>query len=130
VFVPAADGYSGLTKQDYPKPWHTEPITVTVDRLDDCLPPDYRCDFFEDDVPRPPAVLFVGYLARRDNSERIAWFLRRCWPSVLEQHPGARLIVSGANPPAWLRSDANNAAMVTGYLDNLDRATGGLSSSS
>jgi len=66
-------------------------------------------------------VLFVGNLARRDNSEGIAWFLRRCWPLVLERHPDARLIVAGADPPSWLRSDATTAVVVTGYVDDLDR---------
>jgi FkbM family methyltransferase len=50
VFVTSNPGYSGLKRRDYPGRQHTETIAVSVDRLDDCLDPDYHPDLVKIDV--------------------------------------------------------------------------------
>ncbi len=51
----------------------------------------------------PNQVLFLGALDWRPNFDGVGVFLERVFPEVRRQHPSARLVVVGRNPPAGLR---------------------------
>ena len=44
-------------------------------------------------------LLFLGGFRHTPNLEALFWFTREVLPRVLTRHPGARLIVAGAEPP-------------------------------
>jgi glycosyltransferase involved in cell wall biosynthesis len=52
-------------------------------------------------------ILFVGALWYGPNREGVRRFLERCWPAILREMPGARLLLAGAAPQAarseWAR---------------------------
>ena len=47
----------------------------------------------------PLTLLFLGGFRHTPNLEALFWFTREVLPRVLTRHPGARLIVAGAEPP-------------------------------
>jgi glycosyltransferase involved in cell wall biosynthesis len=67
-----------------------------------------------------PNVLFVAAFDRPENAEAAMWFLDAVWPAVVGHHPGAVLVLAGANPPAMLLRRAGDNVRVTGYVDDLD----------
>lgn len=70
----------------------------------------------------PFSVLFTGAMDRPENDLGIRWFIKNCWPSILSQHPGARLTIAGAAPSQELLELASgyHSISVTGYVDSLD----------
>jgi phosphatidylinositol alpha-mannosyltransferase len=88
---------------------HIAVSTAARDFVGEYFPADYRIipngiDFARFNTPYPPlpqfaddrpTVLFVGRLEKRKGLR----FLLRAWPSVLERHPRARLVVVGRGRP-------------------------------
>lgn len=52
--------------------------------------------------PRAGSILFLGSLEWRPNLDGVRLMLDRVLPAVRAQEPGARLVLVGRNPPAWL----------------------------
>ncbi|MCC6680669.1 MAG: TIGR03087 family PEP-CTERM/XrtA system glycosyltransferase [Phycisphaeraceae bacterium] len=50
-----------------------------------------------------PKVAFVGVLDYKPNIDGICWFTNEVWPLVLEQIPGAQLLIVGKRPTAAVR---------------------------
>ncbi len=48
-------------------------------------------------------LLFVGSFRHVPNQEALHWFVKRVLPLVLEERPGARLVIVGADPPPGLQ---------------------------
>ena len=78
------------------------------------------------EVPAQPAglttsstLLFVGAMHRPENVDGIRWFLRECWPGVLEGFPTARLVIAGGDPPDDLAVGTANVT-VTGWVEDFD----------
>jgi glycosyltransferase involved in cell wall biosynthesis len=63
--------------------------------------------------PREPAtLLFVGSLEWRPNLDGVVQLLDHVFPQVRAHEPGARLLLVGRNPPAWLHARAAATAGV------------------
>ena len=56
--------------------------------------------------PRPPAVAFSGRLRYRPNDLAVKRLLNDIWPRVLRDVPEGRLVLGGADAPAWLLARA------------------------
>lgn len=69
-----------------------------------------------------PIALFVGAMNRPENWQGALWFLDRVWPHVLEQVPGAKFVIAGANPPKLLVDavEKTPGAELTGFVESLD----------
>ncbi|MGL4554935.1 MAG: glycosyltransferase, partial [Gemmataceae bacterium] len=50
----------------------------------------------------PPALLYVGTMSWAPNAAAAEFLARSVLPAVQAKHPGARLLVIGRDPPAWL----------------------------
>jgi glycosyltransferase involved in cell wall biosynthesis len=55
-----------------------------------------------DVAPDLATALFTGSLDWRPNQDAVTWYLEAIHPLVRERVPGARFVVVGRNPPAWL----------------------------
>lgn len=54
-------------------------------------------------VAGAPAIGFIGSFSHYPNAEAAQYFITQVWPAIVQQHPGARLRIAGANvPPALL----------------------------
>ncbi len=51
-----------------------------------------------------PKVAFVGVLDYKPNVDGICWFTDEVWPQVLEQIPGAQLLIVGKRPTTAVRA--------------------------
>ena len=69
--------------------------------------------------PEPGTVLFSGLMNYSPNEQAVRWFLDAVFPLVLGRVPGARLIVAGAAPPAWLAARASDRVEVTGRVPDM-----------
>lgn len=67
------------------------------------------------------AVLFVGYLARRENVDAVAWLLDEIWPLVRKRAPGAvlRIVGGGASPELEQSVATVPGVELTGFVDDL-----------
>ena len=64
--------------------------------------------------------------AKSPNVDALAWFVREVLPKVLARVPGARLLVSGIDPPAEARRFAGPAVSFLGGVDDLAELYGTL----
>lgn len=64
----------------------------------------------------PHDVLFVGALRHAPNADAVGWYLNHVHPIVRAQLADARLLVVGADPPAWLRDLQRPDVVVTGTV--------------
>jgi glycosyltransferase involved in cell wall biosynthesis len=76
----------------------------------------------------PATVLFTGTLSHPPNAEGIRWFADEAWPLVRNEHPDARLLIVGREPPASvLELGARDGVEVVGPVDEMgpffERAT-------
>ncbi len=67
----------------------------------------------------PGTILFTGLMSYYPNQQAIRWFLDAVFPKVLEKVPQARLIVAGADPPAWLIQRRSEFVEVTGSVPDM-----------
>ena len=77
--------------------------------------------------PAAPAasrqLLFVGSLWYRPNAEGVNWFLAQVWPKVLQDEPGARLLLVGAAAPSVrARWTTHPRVQAPGFVDDLGAA--------
>lgn len=76
----------------------------------------------------PPAgrtgpVAFVGALWRPENVDGVLWFAREVWPLVLGRALDARLVVTGADPPAALSALGDEPSIeIRGFVPDLSDA--------
>jgi glycosyltransferase involved in cell wall biosynthesis len=66
-----------------------------------------------------PTLLFTGLMSYYPNQQAIRWFLEAIWPAIFRAVPAARLVIAGADPPAWLRVRAGDAVAVTGAVTDM-----------
>jgi len=68
-----------------------------------------------------PNVLFVGWFGRPENEDAARWMLAGPWPVIRSRHPGARLILAGADPSPGLQHLAHvgRGVEVTGEVVDL-----------
>jgi len=75
-----------------------------------------------DRAPVPPVrVLFVGAFTHRPNVLAADFLLNRVWPTVLQHHPTARLLIAGRGSDTWLAHQTTPPAGVEalGFVDDL-----------
>jgi polysaccharide biosynthesis protein PslH len=68
------------------------PTSVDVNRIKFDWNPNYE----------KPYILFVGSLDWQPNVDGLIWFIKNCWPQVLEKLPQLELQIVGKNPDALL----------------------------
>lgn len=56
------------------------------------------------EAPREPIVAFSGRLRYRPNEVAVKRLVTRIWPDVKRRAPDARLLLLGADAPAWIRA--------------------------
>jgi glycosyltransferase involved in cell wall biosynthesis len=61
--------------------------------------------------PRGPVVAFSGRLRYRPNILAVKRLLDDIWPRVVREVPGARLVLGGADAPAWLTARAGRGGL-------------------
>jgi sugar transferase (PEP-CTERM/EpsH1 system associated) len=72
---------------------------------------------------RGPVVGFVGQMDYRPNVDAVCWFVRRCWPTIRTQCPGARFQIVGRSPaPAVQELDSKRGVEVVGEVPDATRA--------
>ena len=54
---------------------------------------------FQANGREPETMLFLGSFRHPPNQEGLNWFTQKVLPAVLEQKPGARLVIVGSEPP-------------------------------
>jgi glycosyltransferase involved in cell wall biosynthesis len=62
-------------------------------------------------LPRGPVVAFSGRLGYRPNVLAVRRLIDSIWPRVVRDVPSARLVLGGADAPAWLRARAGRAGV-------------------
>lgn len=92
----------------------------------DAIPTGVDLEFFAWREPRtngegPPTVVFTGSMDWAANIDGVSFFLREVWPRVLAACPEACFKVVGRDPPASLRSQAQQLSGVsfTGFVDDV-----------
>lgn len=95
--------------------WLAESVGVIADRISVVLPgtdipklePEKATEFrIKFGFGNCPLLLSVGRITKRKG---LLSFLQKAWPSVLAQHPDARLVVIGTEPQQALRKDKRSA---------------------
>ena len=66
-------------------------------------------------------LMFSGNMDFPPNYTAILWFLDNVFPLVVEQVPGAHLVIAGANPPSFVKERASHNVSVTGYVEDLNQ---------
>jgi glycosyltransferase involved in cell wall biosynthesis len=61
----------------------------------------------------PGRVVFTGNLKFQANEDALGWFCAEIWPLILARHPGASLVVAGANPTARVQRALAGASRAT-----------------
>ncbi|MBN1821162.1 MAG: glycosyltransferase family 4 protein [Prolixibacteraceae bacterium] len=67
-----------------------------------------------------PSLFHIGALDWAPNQEGLLWFVRNCWPEILEKYPTLKFYVAGRNAPAWLENDLKVKGIV--YLGEIEDA--------
>jgi sugar transferase (PEP-CTERM/EpsH1 system associated) len=72
-------------------------------------------DFFRppDGPSDRPVVVFCGVMDYKPNEDAALRLIRRIWPSVVARHPGASLVLLGANPTSELKEAARSVASIS-----------------
>jgi glycosyltransferase involved in cell wall biosynthesis len=74
-------------------------------------------------TPRPQVdsrvILFSALMSYYPNQHGIRWFLDAVLPLVLRRVPDARMVVAGADPPAWLLAHRSHNVDVTGPVADM-----------
>ena len=71
--------------------------------------------------PETQTVLFCGSMDMYPNQEAVDYFVKKVWPLVIAQSPGACLQVVGRRPPEWVvrLQHQDSRIHVTGYVDDV-----------
>jgi len=98
-----------LLRRDAPN----TPTAVTPNAVD--------TDFFQPSGAPVEAgtILFFGAINYYPNTEGLLYFLDEVFPHVKQQHPGARLMIVGQQPPPAIMSRAAEDVIVTGLVDDV-----------
>ncbi len=90
-----------------------KPTAVTPNAVD--------TDFFQPSGAPVEAgtILFFGAINYYPNTEGLLFFLDEVFPYVKQQHPGARLMIVGQQPPPAIMSRASEDVIVTGLVDDV-----------
>ena len=68
----------------------------------------------------PPTVAFTGTMNHPPNAEGALWLGSRVWPTVRREHPEARLLVVGRDPPAAVQAlSGRDGIEVTGAVPDV-----------
>ncbi|HOL70667.1 MAG TPA: glycosyltransferase [Bryobacteraceae bacterium] len=73
---------------------------------------------FRADGREPETMLFLGSFRHLPNQLALNWFIRAVLPLVLEQRPGARLVVVGSEPPPRHRLPPSHAIELRGFVED------------
>jgi glycosyltransferase involved in cell wall biosynthesis len=73
----------------------------------------------EPDAGGRPLLLFTGNLSFAPNVAAAVVLVREVLPAVKTRHPGARVALVGANPPAAVSSLAGPDVEVTGFVEDI-----------
>jgi glycosyltransferase involved in cell wall biosynthesis len=68
---------------------------------------------------KPGTILFTGLMSYYPNQQAMRWFLGEVFPLILKKVSGAKLIIAGAGPPAWLTAKRSDALEVTGSVPDM-----------
>ena len=64
--------------------------------------------------------LFTGVMDYKPNVDAMLWFVKNCWPHVIDKHPQAKLVIAGMNPvPSILKLSQSSSIEVTGFVDDI-----------
>ena len=75
---------------------------------------------FETEGREPETMLFIGSFRHGPNITALEWFLRHVLPRIVEQRPGARLVVAGSDPPPRdLFEKAGRAVELLGFVEDI-----------
>jgi glycosyltransferase involved in cell wall biosynthesis len=79
------------------------------------------------DVPRKPAILFVGNFSHDPNLDGILWFANGIWPEIRRRVANAELLIVGSHPPPEVNALGKMPGVtLTGFVPDtapyLDRA--------
>ena len=73
-------------------------------------------------TPRhPPAghdILFVAGFGHPPNEQALRWFAAEIFPLIVHRVPGARLVIAGSNPTAWVRALASDGIALYADIDD------------
>jgi glycosyltransferase involved in cell wall biosynthesis len=79
--------------------------------------------FYPPKVKQPnsgPVFLFTGVMDYKPNEDAVIWFVNKCWPSIVAEHPNAKFIIAGMNPSTDISKLANDKSIeVTGFVDDI-----------
>lgn len=73
---------------------------------------------FRADGREPETMLFLGSFRHLPNQLALNWFMHAVLPLVLEQRPGARLVVVGSEPPPRHRLPPSHAIELRGFVED------------
>lgn len=78
-------------------------------------------DVVPEDERSVPTLLFVGAQDYYPNAQGIAWFIRNCWPSIVDAQPDARLRVVGSGDLQYLSAKYGHVGGIdiVGPVDDL-----------
>lgn len=62
---------------------------------------------------------FIGAFAHPPNTDAVLWFCRDILPLILNEDPGMRFMVIGADPPAEVRAFASDFVQVLGHVSDV-----------
>jgi GT2 family glycosyltransferase/glycosyltransferase involved in cell wall biosynthesis len=69
---------------------------------------------------KPDTMLFLGSFRHLPNQEGLEWFTRFVLPRIVEQRPGAKLIVIGSDPPArHALAGPKHAIEIVGFVEDI-----------
>lgn len=69
------------------------------------------------------ALTFMGTLSWEPNIDGLLWFIRECWPKIIDKHPKSKLYVLGAKPDNRIvdAAQAYNGIEFTGFVKELEK---------
>ncbi len=71
------------------------------------------------DTEKKYDVVFTGNMAYPPNVNGAEYLVRQVMPLVWKQHPGARVVIAGANPAPAVKALASPTVTITGWVDDI-----------
>lgn len=73
-----------------------------------------------DDLPKRPALMFIGLLDYMPNQDAVNWFLAEIWPRVRREVPEARFLLVGSGAAESLQAWGRHPGVeALGFVDSL-----------